>query len=61
MDERSVRLQELFEGAPAIVLPPDTGYDLKRANALYAAEAAVLGGQQSPADALAALDAELAQ
>ena len=42
---------------PATVLPPDTGYDLKMANALYAAEAAVLGGQQTPADALAALDA----
>ena len=27
------------------MLPPDTGYDLKMANELYAAEAAVLGGQ----------------
>ena len=42
-----------------MVLPPDTGYDLKTANALYAAEAAVLGGQATPADALAALDAKL--
>ena len=61
VDSRSARLQELLAGAPATVLPPDTGYDLKMANALYAAEAAVLGGQQSPADALAALDAELAR
>ena len=43
----------LLSNAPAVVLPPDTGYDLKMANALYAAEAAVLGGQMSPADALA--------
>ena len=57
VDSRSARLQALLSGAPATVLPPDTGYDLKMANALYAAEAAVLGGQQSPADALAALDA----
>ena len=42
------------------MLPPDTGYDLERANELYAAEAAVLGGQATPADALAALDERLA-
>ena len=59
IDGRSARLQALLNGAPALVLPPDTGYDLKMANSLYAAEAAVLGGQASPADALAALDAEL--
>ncbi len=59
VDSRSARLQELLAGAPATVLPPDTGYDLKMANALYQAEANVLGGQQSPADALAALDAAL--
>jgi raffinose/stachyose/melibiose transport system substrate-binding protein len=59
VDSRSARLQELLNDAPAIVLPPDTGYDLEMANALYAAEAAVLGGQASPADALAALDQQL--
>ena len=59
VDGRSAALGELLNSAPALVLPPDTGYDLKTANALYAAEAAVLGGQASPADALAALDAEL--
>lgn len=60
-DSRSARLAELLRDAPVIVLPPDTAYELKRANALYAAEAAVLGGQATPADALAALDAELAE
>ena len=59
MDGRSTRLSELLNEAPAVVLPPDTGYDLKTANALYAAEAAVLGGQATPADALAALDEQL--
>jgi len=59
VDGRSAALAALLNNAPALVLPPDTGYDLKTATALYAAEAAVLGGQASPADALAALDAEL--
>ena len=59
VDGRSLRLGELLATAPVVVLPPDTGYDLKMADALYAAEAAVLGGQMSPADALADLDAKL--
>jgi raffinose/stachyose/melibiose transport system substrate-binding protein len=58
-DGRSARLQELLNSAPAVVLPPDTGYDLETALALYAAEAAVLGGVQTPAEALAALDEQL--
>jgi raffinose/stachyose/melibiose transport system substrate-binding protein len=61
VDSRSARLQTLLGSAPAVVLPPDTGYDLKMANALYQAEANVLGGQQTPAEALAWLDAELAR
>ncbi|MBX3029747.1 MAG: extracellular solute-binding protein [Chloroflexi bacterium] len=61
VDGRSLRLGELLAGAPAVVLPPDTGYDLEMANALYAAEAAVLGGQATPAAALAALDQQLAR
>ena len=60
VDGRSLALGELLASAPAVVLPPDTGYDLERANELYAAEAAVLGGQATPADALAALDERLA-
>jgi raffinose/stachyose/melibiose transport system substrate-binding protein len=59
VDSRSARLQDLLFQAPATVLPPDTGYDLKMANALFSAEAAVLGNQQSPADALASIDAVL--
>ncbi len=59
IDSRSARLAELLNNAPAVVLPPDTGYDLKMANALFAAEAAVLGGQMSPADALAGIDQQL--
>jgi raffinose/stachyose/melibiose transport system substrate-binding protein len=59
VDARSTRLQELLNNAPAIVLPPDTGYDLKMANALFSAEAAVLGNQQSPADALKSIDSQL--
>jgi len=56
VDERSARLNDLFKTGAAVVLPPDTGYDLKTANELYAAQAAVLGGQATPAEALATLD-----
>jgi len=56
MDERSERLNDLLKQGSAVVLPPDTGYDLETANELYAAEAAVLGGQATPAEALATLD-----
>jgi raffinose/stachyose/melibiose transport system substrate-binding protein len=59
VDGRSTRLGELLNEAPVVVLPPDTGYDLETASELYAAEAAVLGGQATPADALAALDERL--
>ncbi len=58
-DTRSAALTTLLNEAPAIVLPPDTGYDLKVADALYAGIAAVLGGQSSPADALAEIDRKL--
>lgn len=59
IDERTARLNDLLNNAPAVVLPPDTGYDVPTALELYAAEAAVLGGQQTPAEALAALDERL--
>ena len=58
-DTRSAALTKLLNEAPAIVLPPDTGYDLEVADALYAGIAAVLGGQSSPADALAEIDRKL--
>jgi raffinose/stachyose/melibiose transport system substrate-binding protein len=59
IDSRSASLTSLLNNAPAVVLPPDTGYDLKTADAFYQAVAAVLGGQATPADALAQLDATL--
>jgi raffinose/stachyose/melibiose transport system substrate-binding protein len=59
IDSRSANLTTLLNEAPAIVLPPDTGYDLEMADALYAAEAAVLGGQQSAAEALAGIDEKI--
>jgi ABC-type glycerol-3-phosphate transport system substrate-binding protein len=59
VDTRSAELSEMLETAPAIVLPPDTGYDLKMADALYTAIAAVLGGQSTPSEALAEIDTKL--
>jgi len=59
IDTRSASLSSLLNNAPAVVLPPDTGYDLKTADALYTAIAAVLGGQATPADALAEIDRTL--
>ncbi|QAV70624.1 sugar ABC transporter substrate-binding protein [Salinibacterium sp. UTAS2018] len=59
IDSRTASLTSLLETAPAIVLPPDNGYDLETANALYAALAEVLGGQTSPADAVAGIDQKL--
>lgn len=58
-DARTTRLNELLNAAPAVVLPPDTGYDLKMAEAFEQAIAAVLGGQATPKEALAKLDATL--
>ncbi|WP_010204479.1 ABC transporter substrate-binding protein [Salinibacterium sp. PAMC 21357] len=59
VDSRSAKLLDMLETAPAIVLPPDNGYDLETANALYAALAEVLGGQSSPEDAVAGIDNKL--
>jgi raffinose/stachyose/melibiose transport system substrate-binding protein len=58
-DERSERLTDLLKAGAAVVLPPDTGYDVEMALQLYEAEAAVLGGQATPAEALATLDERL--
>jgi hypothetical protein len=57
--DSSAALTELLNTAPAIVLPPDTGYELKTADALYAGIAAVLGGQSTPTEALAEIDRKL--
>jgi raffinose/stachyose/melibiose transport system substrate-binding protein len=59
IDSRSARLSAMLEEAPAIVLPPDTGYDLEMADAFYTAIAEVLGGERTPADALMGLDEKL--
>jgi len=59
VDARSARLNDLFKTGAAVVLPPDTGYDVEMALQLYEAEAAVLGGQATPAEALATLDERL--
>ncbi|MEV3986198.1 extracellular solute-binding protein [Nonomuraea sp. NPDC049758] len=53
IDARTTRLNDLLAEARTVVSPPDTGYDLKRADALYRALAAVLGGVKSPKEALA--------
>jgi raffinose/stachyose/melibiose transport system substrate-binding protein len=58
-DERSERLTDLLKAGAPVVLPPDTGYDVEMALQLYEAEAAVLGGQATPAEALATLDQRL--
>jgi len=58
-DERSARLTDLLKAGAPVVLPPDTGYDVEMALQLYEAEAAVLGGQATPAEALATLDERL--
>jgi raffinose/stachyose/melibiose transport system substrate-binding protein len=59
IDARTTSLNALLNDAPAIVLPPDTGYDLKMADAFYTAISEVLGGQKSPKDALSGIDAKL--
>lgn len=59
VDDRSERLTDLLKAGAPVVLPPDTGYDVEMALELYAAEAAVLGGQATPAEALATLDERL--
>ena len=47
IDTRSASLSSLLNNAPAVVLPPDTGYDLKTADALYAGDR---GGARRPGD-----------
>jgi raffinose/stachyose/melibiose transport system substrate-binding protein len=59
VDARTTSLNDLLNNAPAVVLPPDTGYDLKMSDAFETAIAAVLGGQATPKDALAGVDQKL--
>jgi raffinose/stachyose/melibiose transport system substrate-binding protein len=57
VDERTARLGELLASGGTVISPPDTGYDLKVAEAFYSAVASVLGAQSSPGDAVATLAA----
>ena len=59
IDPRLLSLMELMQSADAVVAPPDTGYELEVADALYAAEAEVLGGVSTPEEAAAAAQAKL--
>lgn len=57
IDERTARLNALLSEAGTVISPPDTGYDVEVATALYQAIAAVLGGQASPEEAASNLAA----
>ncbi len=60
MLEKTRKLTELLNTTPTIVAPPDTGYNLDRADAFYQAVSKVLGGVSTPRAALAELDLKLA-
>ncbi|MCL1602007.1 MAG: sugar ABC transporter substrate-binding protein [Actinomycetia bacterium] len=59
IDPRILSLMEMMQTAGALVAPPDTGYDIEVADALYAAEAEVLGGVSTPEEALATAQAKI--
>ena len=59
IDPRVLSLMEMMQTAGALVAPPDTGYDIEVADALYAAEAEVLGGVSTPEEALATAQAKI--
>ena len=59
IDERLTRLITDLNAASTVIAPPDTGYDLRVADALYAAEAEVLGGQADAAEAAESAAARL--
>jgi len=54
------RLVELMTSGGTIVAPPDTGYDLKVADALNVATSEVMGGVKSPQQALDDAQAKIA-
>jgi len=54
------RLMELMTSGGTIVAPPDTGYDLKVADALNVATSEVMGGVKTPQQALDDAEAKLA-
>lgn len=55
------RLVDLMTSGGTIVAPPDTGYDLKVADALNVATSEVMGGVKTPQQALDDAEAKLAQ
>jgi raffinose/stachyose/melibiose transport system substrate-binding protein len=59
IDERTARVNALLANAETVLSPPDTGYDIETATALYQAIAAVLGGQATPEEAASNLAAEV--
>jgi raffinose/stachyose/melibiose transport system substrate-binding protein len=59
IDERVTRLFADLNAASTVIAPPDTGYELSVADALYSAEAEVLGQQSEAADAAEAANARL--
>lgn len=59
IDERTARVNALLGNATTVLSPPDTGYDIEVATALYQAIAAVLGGQATPEEAAAQLADEV--
>jgi raffinose/stachyose/melibiose transport system substrate-binding protein len=61
IDERLTRLMADLNGASTVIAPPDTGYELRVADALYGAEAEILGGQADAAEAAASAAARLEQ
>jgi len=54
------RLMDLMTSGGTIVAPPDTGYDLKVADALNVATSEVMGGVKTPQQALDDAEAKLA-
>ncbi len=58
-DEYLQRYSATLNNASAIVAPPDTGYDLEMAFALYEAIAKVCEGLETPEEALAAAEASI--
>ena len=55
----TTKLIQLLDKTTTIVSPPDTGYDLRTADAFYRAVAKVIGGVSTPMDALTELDMKL--
>lgn len=54
------KMIQSLDDAGSIVAPPDTGYNLEMAFALYEAIARVFEGAATPADALAEAEAKIA-